>query len=101
MSSLHHGTSTAAVVVPLTDWISDTRSQGYTDLQSLAKCLDHRGVVLVLDTTTYTVVVTSFGQLEIIGLGRLHTWRSCDQQHVQQMIRISAEPTSYLALLNL
>ena len=32
-------------------WISDTLSQGYTDLQSLLKCLDHRGVVLVLDTT--------------------------------------------------
>ena len=23
---------------------------GYTDLQSLLKCLDHRGIVLVLDT---------------------------------------------------
>ena len=34
----------------LIDWISDTRSQGYTDLQSLVKCLDHRGIVLVLDT---------------------------------------------------
>ena len=31
-------------------WISDTLSQGYTDLQSLLKCLDHRGIVLVLDT---------------------------------------------------
>ncbi len=28
--------------VPLVDWISDTRSQGYTGLQSLVKCLDHR-----------------------------------------------------------
>ncbi len=28
----------------LIDWISDTRSQGYTDLQSLLKCLDHREV---------------------------------------------------------
>jgi len=36
--------------VPLVDWISDTRSQGCTDLQSLVKCLDHRGVALVLDT---------------------------------------------------
>ncbi len=33
----------------LIDWISDTRSQGYTDLQSSVKCLDHRGIVLVLD----------------------------------------------------
>ena len=29
----------------LTDWMSDTRSQGYTDLQSLVKCLDHRFIV--------------------------------------------------------
>ena len=36
--------------VPLIGWISDTLSQGYTDLQSLVKCLDHRGIVLVLDT---------------------------------------------------
>ena len=26
----------------LIDWISDTLSQGYTVLQSLVKCLDHR-----------------------------------------------------------
>jgi len=26
----------------LIDWISDTLSQGYTNLQSLVKCLDHR-----------------------------------------------------------
>ena len=26
----------------LIDWISDTCSQGYTDMQSLVKCLDHR-----------------------------------------------------------
>ena len=25
-------------------WISDTLSQGYTNLQSLVKCLDHRGI---------------------------------------------------------
>ena len=30
--------------VPLIDWISDTLSQGYTNLQSLVKCLDHRGI---------------------------------------------------------
>jgi len=29
----------------LIDWISDLLSQGYTDLESLAKCLDHRGIV--------------------------------------------------------
>ena len=28
----------------LTDSISNVLSQGYTNLQSLAKCLDHRGV---------------------------------------------------------
>ena len=36
--------------IPLIDLISDTRSQGCTDLQSLVKCLDHRGIVLALDT---------------------------------------------------
>ena len=30
--------------------ISDTRSHGCTDLQSLVKCLDRRGIVLVLNT---------------------------------------------------
>ena len=25
----------------MVDWISDTRSQGHTNLQSLVKCLDH------------------------------------------------------------
>jgi len=33
------------VCVPLIDWISDTLSQGYTNLQSLVKCLDHRNIV--------------------------------------------------------
>ncbi len=37
--------------VSLIDWISDTRSQECTDLQSLVKCLDHRGIVLALDNT--------------------------------------------------
>jgi hypothetical protein len=35
----------AVITDPLIDWISDTRSQGYTDLQSLVKCLDHRDIV--------------------------------------------------------
>ena len=29
----------------MVDWISDTRSQGYTGLQSLVKCLDHRDIM--------------------------------------------------------
>ena len=29
----------------LVDWISDALSQGYTNLQSLVKCLDHRNIV--------------------------------------------------------
>ncbi len=37
-------------IVSLIDWILDTRSQGYTDLQRLLQCLYHRGIVLVLDT---------------------------------------------------
>ncbi len=37
-------------LVSLIDWISDTLSQGCTDLQRLVKCLDHRGIVLALDT---------------------------------------------------
>ena len=36
--------------VSLIDWISDTRSQGHTDLQNLVKCLDHRGIVLMSET---------------------------------------------------
>ncbi len=32
----------AVYVISLVDWISDTHPQGYTDLQSLVKCLDHR-----------------------------------------------------------
>ena len=35
----------ASLDVPLVDWISDTRSQGYTGLQSLVKCLDHRALM--------------------------------------------------------
>ena len=31
--------------VSLIDWISDALSQGYTNLQSLVKCLDHRNIV--------------------------------------------------------
>ena len=30
--------------VPLTDWISDALAQEYTNLQSLVKRLDHRGI---------------------------------------------------------
>ena len=29
----------------LIDWTSDTHSQGYTNLQNLVKCLDHRDIV--------------------------------------------------------
>jgi hypothetical protein len=37
--------STCLPGVSLIDWISDTRSQGCTNLQSLVKCLDHRDIV--------------------------------------------------------
>jgi hypothetical protein len=30
------------------DWTSDSRSQGYTNLQRLAKCLDHRKIHICL-----------------------------------------------------
>jgi len=33
------------VTISLIDWISDILSQGYTNLQSLVKCLDHRNIV--------------------------------------------------------
>ncbi len=33
------------LVFSLIDWISDTRSQGCIDLQSLVKCLDYMGIV--------------------------------------------------------
>ncbi len=35
----------ALLAGPLVDWISDTLSQGYTGLQSLVKCLDHRDIM--------------------------------------------------------
>ena len=41
----------AVITDPLIDWISDTRSQGYTDLQSLVKCLDHRDVVYSMQSS--------------------------------------------------
>ncbi len=44
------GLGSSSETLSLIDRISDTRSQGYTDLQSLVTCLDHRGIVLVLDT---------------------------------------------------
>jgi len=34
----------ATTKIPLIDWTSDTRSQGYTNLQSLVKRLDHRDI---------------------------------------------------------
>ena len=33
------------MTVPLIDWIPHTRSQKYTGLQSLTKCMHHREVV--------------------------------------------------------
>ena len=36
--------------ISLIGWVSDTLSQGYTNLQSLVKCLDHRVIVSVLNT---------------------------------------------------
>ncbi len=48
-------------LVHLIDWMSDTRSQGCTDLQSLIKCLYHRGIVLALDTA-YICSQTRVGQ---------------------------------------
>ncbi len=32
-------------MLSLVDWISDTRSQEFTDLQSLMTCLDHGDIV--------------------------------------------------------
>ena len=46
------------VPVPLIGWISDTLSQGYTDLQSLVKCLDDRGIVLVFCSSFMERVAT-------------------------------------------
>ena len=48
-SSRSYKTITVAtdVYASLIDWISDTLSQGYTHLQSLVKCLDHRGIASI------------------------------------------------------
>ena len=52
LSAFHVGLENAKLscarairLLSLTGWISDTLSQGYTDLQSLVKCLDHRNSV--------------------------------------------------------
>ncbi len=50
LGSFSNSSMELLLLLSLIGWISDTRSQGYTDLQSLVKCLDHRGIVLVLDT---------------------------------------------------
>ena len=42
---LHQNWHASLVWVPLIDWISDTLSQEYTNLQSLLKCLDHTNIV--------------------------------------------------------
>ena len=53
-------TSPCLALVFLIDWISDTRSQGYIALQSLLKCLDHRGIVLCsLSADTSCLVTTT------------------------------------------
>jgi len=33
-----------SVIGPLIDWISETLSRGYTNLQGLMECPDHRGI---------------------------------------------------------
>ena len=46
----------------LLDWISDTLSQGYANLQSLVKCLDHTGIVsdTVCSPYDFGITVCSF-----------------------------------------
>ncbi len=43
------------------DRISDTRSQGYTSLQSLVKCLDHRNIVSDTACSQAKAVLGTFG----------------------------------------
>ena len=50
--------------------ISDTLSQGYTDLQSLLKCLDHMGIVLVRYSIRYSMQSSK-------GCVRLHDALKC------------------------
>ena len=44
LTGLRHDANVAGTD-PLIDWISDTLSQEYTNLQSLLKCLDHTNIV--------------------------------------------------------
>ena len=39
------GSAAPDISFALIDWISDALSQGYTNLQSLVKCLDHKNIV--------------------------------------------------------
>ncbi len=51
----------------LTDWISDTFSQGHTDLQSLVMCLDHRAahMSLVAETNVCNAHMNRPGRIEM------------------------------------
>jgi hypothetical protein len=51
----------------LIDWISDTRSQGYTNLQSLVRCLDHRDIAS--DTVCSQARLCQAAQCDEVHLG--------------------------------
>ena len=85
-------------LVPLTDWTSDTRAQGCTDLQSPVKCLDrkycgrhlvceHRHMAVVVGVTWLASTDTwrIFASRLHIGFKQLMASRgSCDRYNVQE-----------------
>ena len=80
----------------LIDWNSDTLSRGYSNLQSLVKCLDHRGVAS--NTVCSQAAMTLSSQLSL--LWHQHRVRSfkfcsytikwCEEPCVQSLVSASA-----------
>ena len=60
-------------LVSLIDWISDILSQGYNNLQSLVKCLDHRGTAS--DTVCTSLLTASAG--EVLLRISFRIWYTC------------------------
>ena len=81
----------------LIDWISDTLSQGCIDLQSLVKCLDHRGIVSVLDTVYVCIQAKVVRLRYALKCIEVH-FRGYHYSHVEMMKSKAAEKTIVAAV---
>lgn len=66
-------------IIPLINWISDTRPQGCTDLQSPVKCLDHS---VVLDYVPSAASLTAAAPPAAVTIARYSAKGSNSQQHI-------------------